>query len=160
MKTVFLLLLCTAALFFLAGCKAKGNAGGSVQGELPQLLLVTDSSGENDAGFNHGAFSGILSFYKETWSNQDSRGRLYNVVRCKTQELYVPNLKEACEEKKWDIIATTGFTTTNAELSRQIIEKVNAVQSSIINKTITVIPTYRDALGAGRVPQGLLASDA
>jgi basic membrane protein A len=371
-KKILLLLLCTAALFFLSGCKAKGGAGnsGSAQGELPRLLLVTDSSGENDASFNHGAFSGILSFYRETWNNQNSRGRLYNVVRCKTQDLYVPNLKEACEEKRWDVITTTGFTfadsvaevaalypaqkfmivdvdwldfpnvmqyvfaehegsylvgavaalkaledgidnpvfgfiggmpsptitkfevgyiqgiwsviphaeivdfytnswdnaaiaqqkaeewyndgvfiiftaagssgngaiaqareerlqgnnvwaigvdsdqydeglyapsksavltsmvkrvetttletltslqnnsfkgnsartldlaregvgftTTNAELSQQIIEKVNAIQSSIINKTVTVIPTYRDALGAGRVPQGLLASD-
>jgi basic membrane protein A len=113
-KKVFLLLLGAAVLL---GCKAKESAGnsgsagsgGSTQGEQPRMLLVTDSSGENDASFNHGAFSGILSFYGETWNNQNSRGRLYDVVRCKEGEPVI-NLKAACEEKKWDIIVTTGFS--------------------------------------------------
>jgi basic membrane protein A len=75
---------------------------------------MTDSSGENDASFNYGAFNGILKFYKETWNNQNSRGRFYNVVRCKSESVYVANLKEASEEKWWDVIAVTGFTFADA----------------------------------------------
>lgn len=50
-----------------------------------------------------------------------------------------------------------GFTT--AMLNDDITNKVNGIQSDIINKRIRVIPTYKDALAAGLVPAGLKALD-
>ena len=52
-----------------------------------------------------------------------------------------------------------GFSVTNPALTPDIVAKVNQVRQDIIDKKITVIPTYAEALAKGVVPANLQASD-
>lgn len=99
--------LLTAAVMFV-GCNKKTAA--STQ---PTVRLITDATGIDDKSFNAAAWRGILEFYGDTWENQKNRGKLYDVVTCQTQDMYVPNLKQAAD-KGYDLIITTGFTFANA----------------------------------------------
>ncbi|MFA6506930.1 MAG: BMP family ABC transporter substrate-binding protein, partial [Treponemataceae bacterium] len=52
-------------------------------------------------------------FYGDTWAKPTNKGKLYDVVTAQTQDLYVPNLKQASDEK-YDLIIVTGFTWSDA----------------------------------------------
>jgi len=75
--------------------------------------LLTDATGIDDKSFNAAAWRGILSFYGDTWDKPANKGKLYDVVTAQTQDMYVPNLKQASEEK-YNLVIVTGFTWADA----------------------------------------------
>ncbi|MDR0758515.1 MAG: BMP family ABC transporter substrate-binding protein [Treponema sp.] len=77
------------------------------------VRLLTDATGIDDKSFNAAAWRGILEFYGDTWQNPRQRGILYDVVAAQTQDMYVPNLRQATDEG-YDVIVTTGFTFADA----------------------------------------------
>ncbi|MDA8409991.1 MAG: BMP family ABC transporter substrate-binding protein [Treponema sp.] len=79
----------------------------------PTTRLLTDATGIDDKSFNAAAWRGILSFYGDTWDKQSKRGSLYDVVTAQTQDMYVPNLKQASDEG-YGLIIVTGFTWADA----------------------------------------------
>lgn len=111
MKKLFLVFMIFAIAFGTAF--AGGSKATSSENDLPTVRLITDATGIDDKSFNAAAWRGILEFYGDTWDNQKGRGTLYDVVTCQTQDLYVPNLKQAAD-RGYDLIITTGFTFANA----------------------------------------------
>ncbi len=77
------------------------------------VRLLTDATGIDDKSFNAAAWRGILSFYGDTWDKPANKGKLYDVVTAQTQDMYVPNLKQASEEK-YNLVIVTGFTWADA----------------------------------------------
>jgi len=73
------------------------------------VRLLTDATGVDDKSFNAAAWRGILEFYGDTWANQRYRGSAYDWVTAQTQDMYIPNLRQATDEG-YDLIITTGFT--------------------------------------------------
>ena len=117
-KALFFVLMAAligSVLFF--GCSKKettnqqASTGGGAGGVTVRLL--TDATGIDDKSFNAAAWRGILEFYGDTWQNPRQRGRLYDVVTAQTQDMYIPNLRQATDEK-YDLIVTTGFTFADA----------------------------------------------
>ncbi len=107
--TVLVALATTLAVF--TGCAKKTEAAATET--KPTIRLITDATGIDDKSFNAAAWRGILAFYGDTWDNQAGRGKLYDVVTCQTQDKYIPNLKQAADEK-YGIICVTGFTFADA----------------------------------------------
>ncbi|MBQ9630911.1 MAG: BMP family ABC transporter substrate-binding protein [Treponema sp.] len=111
MKRLCLALVTLAALLAFVGCQKKELA--TNQDDRPTVRLVTDATGIDDKSFNAAAWRGILEFYNDTWENQSLRGKLYDVVTCQTQDMYIPTLKQVSDEG-YDLIVTTGFTFADA----------------------------------------------
>lgn len=109
-KFIAVALVLLVALVAISGCAKKVETKVDTR---PTIRLITDATGIDDKSFNAAAWRGILSFYGETWENQTSRGKLYDVVTCQTQDKYVPNIKQASDEK-YDLICVTGFTFADA----------------------------------------------
>jgi basic membrane protein A len=108
MKT-FLCVSITALLAvsaFAGGGKQAGTA--PVAGGVT-IRLLTDATGIDDKSFNAAAWRGILDFYGDTWNNTKQRGSAYDVVTAQTQDMYIPNLRQATDEG-YDLIVATGFT--------------------------------------------------
>jgi basic membrane protein A len=105
-----------AAILILAACNksapapavSAAQAGGGVT-----VRLLTDATGIDDKSFNAAAWRGILEFYGDTWENPRQRGTLYEVITAQTQDMYIPNLRQATDEG-YDLIVTTGFTFADA----------------------------------------------
>ncbi len=108
-----------STLMFVSCTKAADTAA-----DLPTVRIITDATGIDDKSFNAAAWRGILEFYGDTWEDQDGRGNLYDVVTCQTQDLYVPNLKQAAD-RGYDLIIATGFTFADAigEVAREYPEQ-------------------------------------
>ena len=81
--------------------------------ETPTIRLLTDATGIDDKSFNAAAWRGIVEFYGDTVNNTGKRGKYYDVVTAQTQDMYIPNLKQAADEG-YDIIMVTGFTWADA----------------------------------------------
>jgi basic membrane protein A len=79
----------------------------------PTVRLLTDVSGVDDKSFNAAAWRGILEFYGDTWAKQSKKGKSYDVVTAQSQDMYIPNIKQASDEK-YDLIIVTGFTFADA----------------------------------------------
>ena len=130
MKKSFLCLtliaLAAVSVVLLAGCQKKGAAVDAA-GEVTTRLL-TDATGIDDKSFNAAAWRGILEYYGDTWNNASRRGVSYDVVTAQTQDMYIPNLRQATDEG-YDLIATTGFTWADA-LSQ--VAKENPNQNYLI----------------------------
>jgi basic membrane protein A len=77
------------------------------------VRLLTDATGIDDKSFNAAAWRGILEFYGDTWGNTRQRGIAYDVVTAQTQDMYIPNLRQATDEQ-YDLIVATGFTFADA----------------------------------------------
>jgi len=92
----------------LVGCLALAAAVAQ-----PTARLLTDATGIDDKSFNAAAWRGIVDFYGDNLKNPAKRGKLYDVVTAQTQDMYIPNLKQAADEK-YDLIIVTGFTWANA----------------------------------------------
>jgi basic membrane protein A len=103
MKKVLFAALVAFALFATSSAMAAD----------PTVKLLTDATGIDDKSFNAAAWRGILDFYGDTWKNPAKKGKLYDVVTAQTQDMYVPNLKQASDEK-YDLIIVTGFTWADA----------------------------------------------
>jgi basic membrane protein A len=87
---------------------AVNQAGGGVT-----VRLLTDATGIDDKSFNAAAWRGILEFYGDTWENTQHRGTFYEVITAQTQDMYIPNIRQATDEG-YDLIVTTGFTFADA----------------------------------------------
>jgi len=102
----------------LAGCQKKASSAGVIpQRETASqditVRLLTDATGIDDKSFNAAAWQGILQFYGDSWENARKRGSAYDVVTALTQDMYVPNLRQATDEG-YDLIVVTGFTWADA----------------------------------------------
>jgi basic membrane protein A len=104
-----------AAIIFIAfsviSCKKKTDSSADDIGVTVRLL--TDASGIDDKSFNAAAWRGILEFYGDPWNNPVRRGRAYDWVTAQTQDMYIPNLRQATDEG-YDLIIATGFTWSDA----------------------------------------------
>ncbi len=110
MKKIVVALMVLAVTFAaFTGCAKKAEA----KDARPTIRLITDATGIDDKSFNAAAWRGILAYYGDTWENQANRGKLYDVVTSQTQDQYIPNLKQASDEK-YDLICVTGFTFADA----------------------------------------------
>jgi basic membrane protein A len=81
--------------------------------DTPTLRLLTDATGIDDKSFNAAAWRGIVEYYGDDVSTTVNRGKYYDVVTAQTQDMYIPNLKQAADEE-YDIIMVTGFTWADA----------------------------------------------
>ncbi|MDR0289575.1 MAG: BMP family ABC transporter substrate-binding protein [Treponema sp.] len=121
-KAFFYLVLAAVAVIAvgaLTGCQKKTQVAESAvaRSDTPAnnvtVRLLTDATGIDDKSFNAAAWRGILEFYGDTWDNTRRRGAFYDVVTAQTQDMYVPNLRQATDEG-YDLIVTTGFTWADA----------------------------------------------
>ena len=115
MRRILLILavIALSAMVFV-GCQRRDSAGQQATGvDLPTVMLLTDATGIDDKSFNAAAWRGILEFYGDHWEDQRQRGRLYDIVTAQTQDMYIPNLRQATDEG-YDLIVTTGFTWADA----------------------------------------------
>ena len=101
------------ALLLMGVILSCGKNKDTASSSKPTVRLITDATGVDDKSFNAAAWRGILEFYGDTWEKQKGRGTLYDVITCQTQDMYVPNLKQAAD-KGYDLIITTGFTFADA----------------------------------------------
>jgi basic membrane protein A len=107
------------ATLVLAACQKKKAetpaAAAAPAPSAPELTvrLLTDATGIDDKSFNAAAWRGILDFYGDTWQNQKQRGIAYDVVTAQTQDMYIPNIRQATDEG-YNLIVTTGFTFADA----------------------------------------------
>ena len=97
-----------AGAFVFLGCSKKVASDGRLT-----VRLVTDATGIDDMSFNAAAWRGIVQFYGDSLNDTKARGTLYDVITCQTQDMYVPNLKQAAD-RGYDLIIATGFTFANA----------------------------------------------
>ncbi|MDR2393257.1 MAG: BMP family ABC transporter substrate-binding protein [Treponema sp.] len=111
-----------AAMIVASGCRAKQQEQSQSESPAPSLSaevvgitvrLLTDATGIDDKSFNAAAWRGILEFYGDTWANTRQRGTAYDVVTGQTQDMYIPNIKQATDEQ-YDLIVATGFTFADA----------------------------------------------
>ncbi len=93
---------------FAAGQQEEVNTSGE-----PTVVLLTDATGIDDKSFNAAAWRGIVDFYGDTVESAAGRGSLYDVVTAETQDMYIPNLRQAADEG-YDLIIVTGFTWADA----------------------------------------------
>ena len=105
MKKFFIICLAVLTVFSVS-CQKKGTA--NTTGEITTRLL-TDATGIDDKSFNAAAWRGILQFYGDTWEYPSHRGYNYDFVTAQTQDMYIPNLRQATDEG-YDLIIATGFT--------------------------------------------------
>lgn len=114
MKKLTITALAALAALAFVGCNDK-KAPAATSADTPAVTvrLLTDATGIDDKSFNAAAWRGILEFYGDTWDNQSQKGKAYDVVTAQTQDLYIPNLKQASDEK-YDLIVVTGFTWADA----------------------------------------------
>jgi len=116
----------------------------------PTCRLLTDVSGVDDKSFNAAAWRGILAFYGDTLANQSKKGKLYNVVTAQTQDMYIPNIKQASDEK-YDLIIVTGFTFADAlgEVAPQYPDqKYLIVDVDWVNKPNVMQATFTEHEGS------------
>ncbi len=118
MKNALIVLCCL--LVMMTGCtqkkeepKAAAAAAETVENTKPSCVLLTDATGIDDKSFNAAAWRGIVDFYGDTVEKASNRGKLYDVVTAETQDMYIPNLRQAADEGH-DLILVTGFTWADA----------------------------------------------
>ena len=103
-----------AASVFFGSCKKAEKSSPSAQAaNIITVRLLTDATGIDDKSFNAAAWRGILEFYGDTWDSPKQRGVAYDVVTAQTQDMYIPNIRQATDEG-YDLIVTTGFTFADA----------------------------------------------
>lgn len=112
MKKIVIIALAVAAMAVVAGCSKK-EGDKKAADSRPTIRLVTDATGIDDKSFNAAAWRGIVEFYGESVESAKSRGSLYDVVTCQTQDQYLPTLKQLADEG-YDLICATGFTFADA----------------------------------------------
>lgn len=124
MKKLIITLLLISTIAFSAFANGSSETAAPAATEAtsskPTVMLLTDATGIDDKSFNAAAWRGILSFYGESWNETPSRGKLYDVITASSQDMYIPNLKNAADQG-YDLIITTGFTWADAirEVSAQ-----------------------------------------
>ena len=117
-KIVLCLILVVVVVFsgFFVACKKQAAPSSAASTAAPAgitVRLLTDATGIDDKSFNAAAWRGILDFFGDSWQTQANRGRSYDVVTAQTQDMYIPNIRQATDEG-YDLIVTTGFTFADA----------------------------------------------
>lgn len=112
MKYFFRAIVVALVVFTIASCGGKSKAAPAVKQDVT-VRLLTDATGIDDKSFNAAGWRGILAYYGDTWENQSKKGTNYDWVTAQTQDMYIPNLKQASDEK-YDLIIVTGFTWADA----------------------------------------------
>jgi basic membrane protein A and related proteins len=112
MKRVIFAAIVALALFTIASCGQQDKPAAAAPADI-SVRLLTDATGIDDKSFNAAGWRGILSYYGDSWENQSKKGKFYDWVTAQTQDLYIPNLKQASDEK-YDLIIVTGFTWADA----------------------------------------------
>jgi basic membrane protein A len=116
------MVFCAALIVTMAGASVFAGANQQQSGTPAPtgsaasgitVRLLTDATGIDDKSFNAAAWRGILQFYGDTWANTRQRGKAYDVVTAQTQDMYIPNLRQATDEQ-YDLIVATGFTFADA----------------------------------------------
>ena len=107
-----------SAVAFFGACQRQGSSASTPARTAAEptnisVRLLTDATGIDDKSFNAAAWRGILEFYGDTWERPTHRGRYYEVITAQTQDMYIPNLRQATDERH-DLIVTTGFTWADA----------------------------------------------
>jgi len=139
-----LLCVCLVLISVISiSCQRRNVDQGNSMGITVRLL--TDATGVDDKSFNAAAWRGILEFYGDTWENPKQRGRAYDWVTAQTQDMYIPNLRQATDEG-YDLIITTGFTWDGA---------LDTVASDNLNQKYLIVDV--DWLGAPNVMQAVYA---
>jgi basic membrane protein A len=105
-------LIAVAPVFAGGGGQQRGGSAAS-GGQDVTVRLLTDATGIDDKSFNAAAWRGILEYYGDTWARASKRGVSYDVVTAQTQDMYIPNLRQATDEG-YSLIAATGFTWADA----------------------------------------------
>jgi basic membrane protein A len=111
-KKILFAFLALITLVFLS-CQRRVAGPGQVNDMGITVRLLTDATGIDDKSFNAAAWRGILEFYGDTWANTRQRGIAYDWVTAQTQDMYIPNLRQATDEG-YDLIIATGFTWDTA----------------------------------------------
>jgi len=106
MKKLFCVVL---VLVSIVSISCQRNTSQAVNNTGVTVRLLTDATGVDDKSFNAAAWRGILEFYGDTWANPKLRGTAYDWVTAQTQDMYIPNLRQATDEG-YDLIIATGFT--------------------------------------------------
>ena len=114
----------------MVGCQKKNadTAARSAADVGVTTRLLTDATGIDDKSFNAAAWRGILEFYGDTWANPRQRGISYDWVTAQTQDMYIPNLRQATDEG-YNLIIATGFTWAE---SLEIVASGNPNQKYMI----------------------------
>ena len=105
MKRLLCVILIVSSGFFYSCQKNNSNQ----KTDAMTVRLLTDATGVDDKSFNAAAWRGILEYYGDTWDNPRQRGSVYDWVTAQTQDMYIPNLRQATDEG-YDLIIATGFT--------------------------------------------------
>ena len=117
MKKTFLSLIAAVLVMItmvsMSACQKKDAPPSAAEAPDVTARLLTDATGIDDKSFNAAAWRGILQYYGDTWNNTPKRGVSYDVVTAQTQDMYIPNLRQATDEG-YDVIAATGFTWADA----------------------------------------------
>jgi basic membrane protein A len=102
------------SLVVFTSCQKKA-AQGAAQTAAPEITvrLLTDATGIDDKSYNAAAWRGILEFYGDTWNSTPNRGSAYDVVTAQTEDMFIPILRQAADEK-YSLIVATGFTFADA----------------------------------------------
>jgi len=136
-KVTFYLILAITVIAggVLTGCQKKASDGAAgaksnTSGDIT-VRLLTDATGIDDKSFNAAAWRGILEFYGDTWDNTKKRGSVYDVVTAQSEDMYIPNLRQATDEG-YDLIVATGFTWAD---SLSEVAKGNPKQKYLIVDT-------------------------
>ncbi len=108
--SILVLVLGMGAMLFAQGGTEKTAQDADSR---PTIRLLTDATGIDDKSFNAAAWRGIVQYYGDTVENAANRGSLYDVVTAQTQDMYIPNLRQAADEG-YDLIMVTGFTWADA----------------------------------------------
>lgn len=85
-----------------------------IEKQKPHALLITDSSGIDDRSFNAAAFSGLMTYYSDSFEEQRFKGIYYDVFQCSTNEQVVKLIEEAAAGKKYQLIITPGESFSEA----------------------------------------------
>ncbi len=92
----------------LLSCGGKTDSS-SKDSSLPTVRLLTNASGIDDKSFYTAAWRGIVQFYGDTLEGTEHRGSHYDVIPVQTQDMYIPNLRQAADEG-YDIIIIPGVS--------------------------------------------------
>lgn len=105
------MLFIVGLLVSIAGSSLFARAASQQPAQVSQeitMRLLTDATGIDDKSFNAASWRGILQFYGDTWDNPSKRGVSYDVVTAQTQDMFLPILLQATDEK-YDLIVATSF---------------------------------------------------
>jgi basic membrane protein A len=146
----FVVLAGLAAVALFASPAQQGGAQPAAGGKGVTVRLLTDATGIDDKSFNAAAWRGILEFYGDTWQNAKQRGTAYDVVTAQTQDMYIPNIRQATDEG-YDLIVTTGFTfadALNTVASQNRNQKYMIIDDSSINLPNVLRAVYAEHEGS------------